>query len=131
MLPVLLILLFIKALFHQDWKKINTSSALSPSCYQAEVEILKNFWLRRDAFILYIHPPPGMHLPTASSQVRQLMLSLLWQRHLQVVAAAWRRVVLSLRPTETEQGFSFAAQKSSHHRLILTWPLSCPGPAIL
>lgn len=124
MFPVLLILLFIKALFYQDWKK-NISPALSPSHYQAETEILKNYQLRRKAYILYIHPTLGMHLLTASSQVRQLILSLLRQRHQQVVTAAWRRVVvLSLRTMETEQGFSTAAQKSSQHRLILTCPLT-------
>lgn len=74
--------------------------------------------------IYSIYTSPSRHLPTASPQVRQLMLSFQWQRHLQVVAAAWRKVVLSLRPTETEQGFSIAAQKSSHHKLILTWPLT-------
>lgn len=49
---------------------------------------------------------------------------LLWQRHLKMVSAAGRRVViLSLWPGETEQGFSSTSQKPSHHRLVLARPL--------
>lgn len=56
MLPVLFVLLFIKAPFHQDWKKKYFLCTKSPSRYQAETEILK-ITSQGGMHIFYIYIP--------------------------------------------------------------------------
>lgn len=121
MLPVLFILLFITALFHQDWKKKYFLCTKSPSRYQAETEILK-ITSQGGMHIFYIYIPLqaciSQQLPTSQTDdVVPPVAKTPASGHSSTEEGC-------LRPRETEQGFSTAAQKSPHHGLILTWPLT-------